>query len=313
MTTLKDIRDTYAEVLKDKPDDICYSCGQKLPADKFAENEKIRKEQKAELGKDGNNTNAKVKICTKEIAESEAEKKVLAENLIKLDAGLEELRQDKEKRFAEIDKLIENNATIPPESDKAWKIFNGRIKRSEVELGESVAVQLEHIDNQRTAKNLAVKNLNDALRHSDRMEEAKQRIAELEAKEKELAQKIADVEKQLKEIDNYKVAESSMIEAAVNSKFKHVKFTLYGEFLNGEAMPCCEALLDGKGYNEQSGGERIFAGTDIINTLSKHYDVWPCLFIDNAESLTLPIETETQVIRLVAKKGVTELEIIKDL
>ncbi len=297
-------------------DDTCFACSQKLPADQVA-NQVAKVEEKckttlAEITKRGDDIKAKVDSCGKSIAEQEKSKAHLNEILEEVKSLLQKAEQDKTIRFAEIDRLVKAYPGIKPSEDKACKdIYNGIIEARKL-VGESLLEQLQAIDTQRTDKNKSLALLNEALAQADQMKKSKARIAELEAKEKELAQNIADCEKQLADIDDYKIAESKILEQAVNSKFHYVTFKMHGEFLNGEPKPCCEALLDGKGYIDMSGGERIFASIDIINTLSDHYGIWPVLFIDNREMLSLSIETKAQVISLKMVKGVKELTIEKE-
>ena len=114
---------------------------------------------------------------------------------------------------------------------------------------------------------------------------------------------IADVERQMADIDRYSATESQMIEDAVNGQFKQVQFKLFKERLNGGLEPCCEAMLHGVTYGGMSGGEKIVVGIDIISVLTRHYGLNAPLFIDNAESVTLPIETECQTVKLYAVEG----------
>jgi len=62
-------------------------------------------------------------------------------------------------------------------------------------------------------------------------------------------------------------------------------------------------------YADMSAGQKIFVGIDIINVLSAHYDTSIPLFIDHAESLTLPIEATSQIIELHAQKNITKLTV----
>jgi len=47
---------------------------------------------------------------------------------------------------------------------------------------------------------------------------------------------------------------------------------------------------------------RINAGLEIIDTLSKHWNLAMPVFVDNAESVTRLIQMDTQVIRLVVSE-----------
>jgi hypothetical protein len=58
-----------------------------------------------------------------------------------------------------------------------------------------------------------------------------------------------------------------------------------------------------------STGEKIICGVDVVNVLSAYYNVSVFLFVDNAESLTLPLEAKSQTIELYAEEGVDELQV----
>jgi len=307
LDSLNSVREEYKKTEDFKADDSCFACGQKIPAEKLADNETTKINKLTEIAKRGNDLKAIVDAAKKSNTKQETKLKELSELLTQAEAELQKAQEAKDKLFAEIDKQIEANATTPPESDKAWQIFDRQIKRLEAVIGEPVSEQLQAIDDQRAEKASAIAKLNDALAQADTMKKNKARITELEEKEKELAQKISDVEKQLAVIDHYKVTESRVIEKAVNGKFKHVEFKLFGECLNGSPVECCEATLNGVPYSDMSTGQQIFVGIDIVNVLSEHYNISVPLFIDHTESLTLPIETKTQTIKLFAQANTKTL------
>jgi len=305
--SLVGIRDEYNKASETPADDTCYACGQKLPENKLKGAEKKRKEQLKAIAKRGNEIKADVDTCKENIATKQGEIAKLKESIKPVAAKIEQGRAYKDNRFAEIDKQIETNETTPPEKDPMWQALCFDMRKAEKQIGEPVSEQLQQIDNQRTEKLNAVAQLDKALAHADRMKQDKKRIAELETKESQLAQIIADVEKQLNSIDEYKATESRMIESAVNGKFKYVEFKLFDRLLNGNLNCCCEALFDGVPYADMSSGQQIFVGVDIVNILSAHYGISVPLFIDHSESLTLPIEAEAQTIKLFAEEKIKTL------
>jgi hypothetical protein len=148
--------------------------------------------------------------------------------------------------------------------------------------------------------------LDKTLANADNIATTTARIKELGEREQELSQKIADVEKQLHEIDEYKKSESELIETAVNNKFKYTTFKLYEYHFNGEIKDTCIATYEGKDYCDISRGEKIRVGIDIINVLSEHYKTSVCLFIDNIEALSFDVEAKSQWIGLYMKKSYME-------
>ena len=298
--SLQPIRENYAKLKEATTDDTCKLCGQKLPADKIELIEQKRKLELEVVIKQGNEQQKLVKECNTAGEILLQELKAAKESLerAQLEHGL--AREEKDQKFAAIDKAMKSNKTTPPEKDSIWLAICEEIKQAEANIGRPVSDQLEIMEQGKAEKTQELTEINNALAQADRTAKDKLRIKELEAKEKDLAQKIADVERQLDDIGQYQAEVSGLIETAVNDRFKHVRFKLFNQLLNGSIEDCCEAMLHGVPYSDCSYGQKILIGIDIINVLSAHYGYAVPLFIDNAESLTLPIEAASQTVKLFA-------------
>lgn len=309
LISLNAVRDEYKE-LEAKPEtSVCYACGQKLPEDKVADNEAKRENRLTNITARGDGFKARVDANKKQVV-------ALSDNIKLLDGVLEQSKYDAlqtqsnaSRRLVEIDEAIKNRPTTPPEQDEAWTKIVAEIAKVEKEIGKPVSEQLEAIESERTTKEAELTALNEELAQADRMVKDRARIEELEAKEKELAQKIADIEKQLADIEKYKAAQSTLITDAVNGKFEAVEFKMFKELLNGGLEECCEAIYKGIPYPDMSSGQKIYCGIDIVNVLSEHYGVSVPMFIDHSESMTMPIESNSQTIELFAQKGVKQLQV----
>jgi len=121
----------------------------------------------------------------------------------------------------------------------------------------------------------------------------------LESEGKNLAQQIADLEKEEFIIEQFMKKKITTIENKINSMFKHVKFKMYEQLINGGEEETCIALIDGVPFSDANHSAQINAGIDIINTFSKHLDVTAPIIIDNAEAINEIIPTESQLIRLL--------------
>ncbi len=291
-------------------DETCSACGQSLPPDKIdglkkakAENMEKSATLARELKKD-----KEALIAVRNQQREHRDK--LAAGVAERESELAKLLEEKEAGIAEIEtKIATCKAGIKPEDDDEWKRLDGQVKTAEAILGPSLAARMLEIDAEIAIRQATIDAANLILANTDTIKSSKDRIVELEAREKELAQLIADIDKQLADIGEYKAEESRLIEAAVNGKFKHVKFKLFDTLLNGSIEDTCVCILDGTPYSSMSTGEGIFAGLDIVNVLSVHYDVSVVLFIDHLESLSLPIETDAQVIGLYMETGTKELTV----
>lgn len=125
------------------------------------------------------------------------------------------------------------------------------------------------------------------------------RIKELANREKELSQIIANLEKEQFVIERFKKVKTESLEKSVNEKFEYVTFKLFEEQVNGGLNPTCITLVNGVPFGSVNTAGRINAGLDIINTLCKVNEINAPVFLDNRESVTELIPTESQIISLI--------------
>jgi len=310
MDKLSLIRTEYMEIKNSTLDDKCHACGQDLPSGKIDVLKAEKDEKKKRLRNTGVRINKEVVAFKGSCTNLEKVVSGFREDGKKLDDSYRDMETAKAEAFVVLDKKIEDCKTgKEPTGDDEWKRLDEKVKAADAEVAESMADQMKALDEKREDSRLRLEDLNRVLNNIDRFEADKKRLEVLGDRERELAQLIADVEKLLADIDDYHAEESNLIAMAVNSKFKHVKFKLFNILLNGSIEPTCEAMLGGTPYRGMSTGERIFVGVDIINALSRHYKTSVVLFIDKSESLTLDIETDAQIIRLVAEKGTKKLTV----
>lgn len=306
---LATVRNDYIAAKATSESHTCYACGQTLPADKLATIEVDRKRRLNEMKAEGDKIHGQIKEVNGQIEAMQAELKTLNEQMEKFRVARHEYAAESKKRLAEIEEAINNRPSIPPEQDEVCCELTAEIEKLESQLGRPLHEQIEAIDAEVARIDQQLNEINTALAQSDRAQRDKARIKELEADEKRISQQIADTDKLLDDIDQYKAAESAMIEQAVNEKFRIVKFKLFNQLLNGSLEDTCEAMLEGVPYNDLSTGQKIIVGIDIINALSKHYGISCVLFIDNAESLTFPIDRDSQVVQLVAIEKAPNLQV----
>lgn len=134
-------------------------------------------------------------------------------------------------------------------------------------------------------------------------QEALARIDELSAQEKKLASELALKERIEFQIQNFQKWMITQVEEKVNSMFTLVKFKMYNQQMNGGLEPTCECMINGVPYSDLNTAGKVQAGLDIINTLSKHYDTYLPVFIDNRESVVQIPHMESQTISLFVKEG----------
>ena len=100
------------------------------------------------------------------------------------------------------------------------------------------------------------------------------------------------------------------MESSINDKFEITKFKLFNVLINEGVEDVCIAMHNGVPYDSGlNNAARINVGLDIINALSKHYNFYAPIMIDNAESVTDVHETMSQQIQLEVSKEDKELTV----
>jgi len=124
------------------------------------------------------------------------------------------------------------------------------------------------------------------------------KIAALQAREKELAQQIAEVEQREMLADELQRAQIDEVERRVNSMFQRVRFRMFERQINGGEAPTCIPMVGGVPYSDLNSAGRINAGLDIINTLCAFHETTAPVFIDNAEGVNTLIPCGSQLVKL---------------
>lgn len=125
----------------------------------------------------------------------------------------------------------------------------------------------------------------------------------LAEEQKTLAQQIAKYQREDMLIDEFSISKSDLIEQTVRSKFKHVSFKMFENNIGDvNKKPTCELWYMGKPWAALNTGSKLNAGLDVVNALSTHYGIFPPLLLDNRESTTQIINTDSQVINFFVSK-----------
>lgn len=307
---LQQTRDEYTQ-LKDADfsQSKCSACGQTLPADKIDELKANHESRLSGLSSLGIEQKGLKKKAQSQLEALELELKTCQENLDKALIESQEINTYAEQEIRKIDEQLQHRVKLEPQNDPVWKQIVSDIDTAQKEIGAPPTQQLQDIESKRSEKAALLTEIDKALAAADQHKKAAARIQELSNREKELGIQIAELDGKLALIDQYKADQSSKTEAAVNGLFKHVRFKMFNQLLNGGTENCCEAMLNGTPYSDCSYGEKILMGADVVGVLSVHYDMSAPVFIDNSESLTFELDLKCQIIRLCADPNVKELAI----
>ena len=274
----------------------CIACGQPLPAEQIAE-------AKAKF----NTTRA---AMLEDITEKGKQAKADKEKYIALHDELTEklkecqaLKKPCEVEVNRLESLITERTTKFEEEKKAeLEKLNSRIAELEkkaLNSTEDIQSKIYPIQEQITEKRAKIAEIDKAIASRDLAEKQKQRIEELSADEKRLAGEYGELDKMAFLIDKFTKFKVDLLSEEINSHFKYAKFKLFEEQINGGIAECCETTYKGVDYSDLNNAARINAGLDIINTLCAMNDKTAPVIIDNAESVTNILPTDSQMICLI--------------
>ena len=282
--------------------EICPTCGQKFPKEQI-------EPAKAAFNRQRSNDLEKLKSeglgLKKQIEGKSREAESLKE---KAETAGKDI-----KRYQE--NLEKGKSLLKPcvyETQIEYKDLNGRLtdlkdqleKGTDAEKNSKLDMLAGELDNVK-------QQIEDASRVKLQIEQAekqKKHVAELEAQQRQAAADLGHWEKAVALCEEHVKKSARVLEKTVNGKFKIARFRMFAPQKNGEEAECCDIVYP-NGSTNLSTGERLQTGIDIINTLSKYYGVDAPIWIDNAEGITLPVETDSQVIRLIVSPTNEKLRI----
>lgn len=292
-------------------EDKCPTCGQELPTDQLEEAKKkanLDKSKRLEnISEQGNAKKQKyLKLREKNVK--------LSDEIADLKGEMQGLKNVKDDLFEELSELEEK-------SEAYQENFQYQKKTKEKENIQESINQIE--DNSEGAKKeiedkiekleAKISALNSELKKFDDHEKVKNRIKELKDEQKKLFKRHQEIERKLNLCGKFEKTKAELLEGKVNDKFKFAKFKLFKRHINGSIEPTCRTIYKGVPYNTNlNNGHKTIVGLDIINTLADYYGIRIPIFVDNYESVTSEIESESQLIKLIARKGIEDLVVVKD-
>jgi DNA repair exonuclease SbcCD ATPase subunit len=211
-----------------------------------------------------------------------------------------------EAKYQEIKTQIDNfNSVLDLSGNSEYQNVKHNIFSLQNKLQQPVQVNLEEtqLKSKKTELEKELEDVNSKLLYTVQNERTKNRIEELKKEEKTLSQQLADLEKQEFLTDEFTKTKAELMESSINSKFKYVRFKMFNILVNGGVEECCEAMVNGVPFGTNlNSGAKMNAGVDIINALCSYYQVKAPIFIDNRESVTKLISTDSQIISLVVSE-----------
>ena len=275
---------------------ICPTCKREYDSDKqeemkeqFENNFAIHKKSEQDsINAEGKAINIRIEENTKARETLDQEIKDTLNKLEDINKKLEELKAERDKN------QTFDVTTLPEYTEKHKQVVD-----LEEEVNNLTSQDISQFQNRKAEISEEINKLDKTLNERDTQIKTKERIAELESQEEQIASQIQELEGQQFAIEEFTKKKVELLENAINSKFELVKFRLFDTQINGGLVECCDTLVNGVPYADINNAHKILAGLDIINTLIKFYNTSAPIFIDNRESINEIYNVDTQIINLI--------------
>lgn len=292
---------------------VCDCCGQDIPA--HMQEEAIKKMEESynadksetleKIQSDGIEIRNRVKYLSEQNDEIEKSMETIKKEINKDTQSIDELKEEI--------KVLESNNTRVEDTDE-YKQIDSDIKALKEQKGQSIQSISDDVNSLIESKKEPLLNqqrdIKQKLDDIQLSQRAIERIDELESRQEQLAQEYNDLEHATFLTEEFTKQKVKLMESSINDKFEITKFKLFNVLINEGVEDVCIALHNGVPYDSGlNNAARINVGLDIINALSKHYNFYAPIMIDNAESVTDVHETTSQQIQLEVSKKDKELTV----
>ena len=140
------------------------------------------------------------------------------------------------------------------------------------------------------------------------LEKVAQNFATIEANSA-LEERITEQEQKLYLLEEFSREKMNWLSESINKHFNFVKFKLFDIQINGGIKDTCEMVVDGVPYGSLNSAAKMQAGLDVINSLSRLYDVSAPVWLDNRESVTSIPPVDAQIINLIVSAADEKMRI----
>lgn len=278
----------------DESNTVCSLCGQRLPEDRIEVLKKefsLKKENAVKAFETEKNTEIeRIKTEGNSLAVKKSDiKKQLSKRKTEIENKNVLLKEFNHKE-AEIKSELALLPVEPDMSDNAWYAElmdeDKKLEQSITAL-ESETVETQALEDKKESLEAELTHIHNQLAMADNNAKIDERIAELTAQQRDLAQAIADEERvrDLLESLNKEYVERTTDE--VNRHFSFVKWKMYKpNKTNDGYLEICEPFVKGTAYNKTlNHGNRLLADMDIEQSIQNMGGVKLFLTCDDCESI----------------------------
>lgn len=301
---------TSQNAMRFVPGGACPTCGQDYPAHLIDQQEadfnRTRAAALATITDEGTRNKAAVEELT-------AKMYALAEEGRSLAANLEDAKRQVADQQAIVDALAEQCKGVPafettPEHAEIVAKQEA-LEKKIADMRADYAPVLTEINEQIEAKRQELEAANRAITGHEMARAQRDRVKELQAREKELARQFEASEQTLYLIEQFQRLKIGALEESINTNFSLVRWKMFDNQINGGLTETCVCTVDGVPYSDLNNAAKVQAGMDIIGAMAEHYGFYPPVWVDNRESIVRLPEMRQQVISLVVSEPDKELRV----
>lgn len=283
-------------------DENCPTCGQPYPAEKRAELEAMFNIQKATNLEEWQKLIDSAKVLKQNYIEQKEIMQVKADGM---SSQIEELSNNKDTK----QKAMNEVGEVDLDNDVQVNDLKAELFMLELDEDNTSDDQLKRIDSELSELADKRSTLQTELTKYDVIRDITKRINELEQEQQRLINEKNLVDETAFLLDEFVKAKVEMLEDTINKHFTITTFKMANVLVNGSVEDCCETMVDGVPYRSLNNAARINAGIDIINALTKFYNVTAPVFIDNAEAVTKFVNCNSQTVKLIVDETCNELRV----
>jgi chromosome segregation ATPase len=299
----------------------CPTCKQELPiSDAAAKKEELeanfnrdKAAKLANINKNGQSEKAGITAIDTRITNGEGVVKTMQDGISEMETKLQSLQDQALSAPVSMDEAI--NALY--DAHPTYRNMQKELAAAEnVEFTEPVFESVkadEELTRRKSEINATIVTLHRELIKEEEIKKAETRILELTEQENKYAQELVELEGSEFAIMEFTKAKIETIERKINGMFSLVKFKMFTTQVNGGEAECCDIMIPGENrlvpFSDANNAARINAGIDIINTLSRFHNTSAPIFIDNRESVTNLIDSESQIVNLIVSPADKKLRV----
>ena len=297
--------ETFAE--PDRNDFVCPTCKRPLEADDVeAKIEDLRTSFNADKA-NRLERNKTIGIETKNRIEAkENEIRTINDDCFKLDNDVAELENSNKYKVTPTAPDVEPMIA----TDKELAELRRKENDLQMELDKEVASpDTSDLQAQRQEVLNSINETRNVLRDKETIANSLKRIHELEEEYKTSQDELARLEGIEFTIQQFCKARIELVESRINGMFELVRFKMYEQQINGGEIETCEATVDGVPFSDLNNAMKINAGLDIINAICRANGIVAPIFIDNRESVSDIVSTQSQIVNLIVDASCKTLRI----